>query len=527
MTDMTRREAMATMAAAAVSGVQTQAPLPPGRATLLEVPTKRTLTMDDLEFAGYVRFPPDLDDLWYSYGQLAVQRTGGRLRVFSAGNATHFFPVLEYIMPEGALSKDMMTAQMMTPVKYWGTVPDSARTKTLMSWIQAREAETAARYALDHPDDRGRITGGTGGSTLGGFLWDENRKGLWATYKDWYAPVEHHPTQLFFHLPDGGPMKIYGPWRTEWNSQMTGGGLTAIPQSFVDANLGGGSNVAVTCYSGGAASPFGAVLSRMRLLDPFTTPPDVSVPVTVTQYPHWTVANDGLIRHDINTRMKRDTRYKICGWNNIVYDCSAPGVPTPEVGPPLFGGKLANDQDTMSSALWIDLPDKHGLLFFGQLATTPEGYAAPGDPDGLTHVWYGAALSTANPKGKERYCCHSQYDMHWDATGPGCHYRVAKGWVYNPSDLVATARKEASLDSRVPASEFEFGKVLPAAAGPPSVGAENYGRITEAMSRPVQPGFWGGSAFDPTSRRIFVILAASDRSYAGPARPLIAAFDVK
>jgi hypothetical protein len=435
------------------------------------------LTLADLSFAGYIRFPADFDDLWYAYGQLAGRRVGEQLRVFSAGDTTHDFPVLEYRMPAAAPSMTMASAPLLTPIRKWGTIPDSVR-----------------------------ITGGTGGSVVGGYLWDEARTGLWATYKDWYAPVESHPTQLFLHMPDSGPMKIYGPWRTEWNSQQTGGGLTAIPQSFVDASLGGGSNVGVTCYAGGAASPFGAILSRLRLPDPFTTRPDVSVPVTVTTSPPWTIANDGLIRHDIEHRQKRDQRYKVCGWNGV-YDCSKGSTLVP--GPPTFGGTLSSDQDTMSSALWIELPDKHGLLFFGQLATTPEGYTAPGDPDGLIHSWYGAALSVLNPAGKERYCCHGQYDPYWDATGPGCHYRMAKGWIYNPNDLAATAQKKADLWSRVPTSEFEWGKILPEANGP------------------VRPGFWGGSAFDAASRRIYVVLAGADTILPGKPRPVIAAFDIR
>jgi hypothetical protein len=481
MTDISRREALAAMAAAAVSGVQKQAPLPPGRATLLEVPTKTLLTPADFSCIGYLRFPPDFDDLWYAYGQLSLRRVGSELRVLSAGSTTHDFPVLEYRVPDAAPSMTMATAPMLTPIRNWGTIPETVR-----------------------------ITGGSGGSVVGGFLWDEARQGIWATYKDWYAPVEHHPTILFLHLPANGVMKIYGPWRTEWNSQRTGGGLTLIPQAFVDAHLGGGSNVGVMSYSGGAASPFGANLSRMRLPDPFTVKPDVSVPAAVSLNPPWTIANDGLILHDIDHRQARDQRYKICGWNGLEYDCAAPGVPVPEIGPPLFGGKLANDHDTFSSKLWIDLPDKHGLVGFGQLASTPEGYRAPGDPDGLIHAWYGAALSTQNPMGKERYCCHGQYDEYWNATGPGAHRRVAKGWIYNPNDLAATAQKKADLWSRVPTTDaFEWGKVIP------------------YLNGPVRPGAFGGSGFEAASRTIYVVLAGADTSFPGKPRPLIAVLSVK
>lgn len=485
--ELTRRQllkGMAMIGAAAPFGFGQQAPAPGNVRVLDAAPTptvgKRVLTFADLSFAGYLKFPEALDDLWYDYAQVALRRVGGELHLFTGGNAVHDYPVLQYRIPDVAPSKSKASAPSLIPIRSWGTIPETAR-----------------------------ITGGSGGSVVGGFLWSEGYSGLWVTYKDWYAPVEHHPTLLFLHMPEGGPMKIYGPWRTEWNSQQTGGGLTLMPQAFVDASLGGGSNIGVTCYSGGAASPFGAILSRMRLPDPFTTKPDVSVPQTVTTYPPWTIANDGLIRHDIDHRQKRDQRYKVCGWNGLEYDCSAPGVPVPILGPPVFGGFLANDHDTMSSALWVDLPDKHGLLFFGQLASTPLDYIAPGDPDGLAHAWYGAALSKLNPCQKERCCCHGQPDEHWNATGPGTHYRLSKGWIYNPNDLVATAQKKADLWSRVPTSEFEWGKILPDANGP------------------VRPGFWGGSGLDVATRRIYAGLPGADTSLPGPARPLIAAFDIR
>ena len=56
--------------------------------------------------------------------------------------------------------------------------------------------------------------------------------------------------------------------------------------------------------------------------------------------------------------------------------------------------KAAGQDDSMLSCAWIDLPDKHGLLYFGQLVTTPVGYTAPGDPDGFVHMWYGDPYHT-------------------------------------------------------------------------------------------------------------------------------------
>jgi hypothetical protein len=485
-TSMTRRQLLATVAkvgvsaplAAAAGALDDQAPRPPSNVRVLDVSPvppsgKRVLTLADLSFAGYIRFPADFDDLWYAYGQLAMRRVGGQLRVFTAGDITNDFPILEYAMPDKP-GMDVATAPKATAVRNWGAIPLAQR-----------------------------ITGGTMGSVVGGFYWDETRNALWWSYGDIYAPVDHHPSIGCAILNDSnGTKAFYGPWRTEWHSQKTRGCFVPIPQSFADAYMDGKS-LGVMAHSHNAESPWGAILSGMVLPDPRTTDPDVAFSK------HFTLASHGLILHDINHRQARDTRYKFCNWKQR-YDCRAGS--TIDRGVPLFGGPVpgSSGEDTMSSAVWIDLPDKHGVLYFGSLASTPEGYVAPGDPDGLAHQWYGSAFDTTNPKGLERNCCHNQDDPWWDATGPGAHYRLAKGWIYNPNDLVATAEKKADLWSRTPASEFEWGSKLPPAA------------------QRTPPGFFRNAIFDAPAKRIYVVLNAIDTVTApGKPRGAIAVFDVR
>ena len=199
------------------------------------------------------------------------------------------------------------------------------------------------------------------------------------------------------------PLRLYGPWRTEWVSNRTRGAFCALPSAFASSYTSG-RNVGITATqaSGNVSSPFGACLSAMSLPDPASTPPDV------TTNTHWTVANQGLILHDLDHRQARDTRYKHCGWK-VAYDCKAGAVLEP--GVPFWGGSDPGScSDTMCSCVWVDLPDKHGLLFFGQLATTPEGYTAPGDPDGLIHQGYGNAFHYTSTSGLPNVCCHNQDD---------------------------------------------------------------------------------------------------------------------
>jgi hypothetical protein len=252
--------------------------------------------------------------------------------------------------------------------------------------------------------------------------------------------------------------------------------------------------------SGNRWSPFGAILSGIKLPDPENTPAD-----DMTDN-HWTIANHGVLLHDIEHRQARDTRYRTCGWKEA-YDCRAGA--TVRDNPGLFGGgdPASGQNDTMYDCVWIDLPDKHGLLYFGQLVTTPEGYSAPGDPDGYVHMWYGNPFRQDGTPAKT--CCHGQDDPWWISTGPGAHYRVPMGWIYNPNDLIDTAKKKADLWSRTPASTFQWGKYFPV--------------LNER-----KPGIWLGAAFDSENRRIYALVRYFDAVTVGPnSRPAIMVFDVK
>ena len=356
------------------AAVEAQAPRAPANLRVLGVApvpasdSKPVLTFADLSLAGFYRFPPDFDDLWYAYGQFALRRVGSQLRAFTAGNLTNDFPILEYGMPDAVPNTDITSAPRLTPIRNWGPIPASQR-----------------------------ITGGTQGSVLGGFFWDQAHNALWWSYKDIYVPVDHHPSVGCAILNDSdGTKQFCGPWRTEWHSQKTCGNFIAIPQAFADAYMNG-QRVGIMAHSHNADSPWGANLSGMPLPDPRATPPDVAFSK------HVTLANHGLMLHDLAHRQQRDDRYKFCNWKER-YDCKVGS--TIERGLPLFGGAEpgSSSDDTMSSAVWVDLPDKHGVLYFGQLASTPEGYTAPGDPDGLTHQWYGAFAHKTSPSGRVLGC---------------------------------------------------------------------------------------------------------------------------
>ena len=438
---LTRREMLKAGAAAALSlgaGASLDA-AQPGIPQNLRT-SKPVLTQGDLKFLGFYRFPVEAGDLWYAYTNLAMRKVGGQTRLFTTGNwpadqvypAWGSSPVIELAVPDAAPSTVFGGAPTLALSRNWGPI------------MQGRQ-----------------LTGGAAGSAMpGGLMWDDTRNALWWSYGSTYVPAQHHPTIGATQLNDSnGSTQSYGPWRTEWHCQRTRGALTMLPAGFASSYTGG-KRMGIMSFqmSGNAKSPFGAILSAAEMHDPVTTPADTETST------HWTVANHGLILHDLEHRQSRDTNYKTCGWSapNVTqnYDCRLGQYLT--AGIPLFGGSspAAGENDTINCGVWVDLPDKHGLVYFGQLVTTPDGYRAPGDPDGLVHMWYGdpdhATKTGSNTAGfTDGKCCHGQDDPWWQGTGTAAHYRVPMGWIYNPDDLIDTAQRRADLWSRKPTSTFQ------------------------------------------------------------------------
>jgi hypothetical protein len=483
---LTRRELLTVLARTGLSApilvgsaaMASQAPRSPTNVRVVGSAAPSTgravITPDDLKFAGFIRIPATAGSLWFSDGKLALRKVAGETRLFTFGDRTKGNAVLELRVAETP-NPNLASSPTCTLVRNWGMVTEGR----MITGVRPADAA--------YP---------------GGLYWDAGRNAVWWSYGDIYVPSQSHPTLGCTILNDSnGTWASYGPWRTEWNSQRTRGAFCDIPSAFSSAYTSGKSVGLMSAQSSGnGASPFGAILSGIGLPDPVSTPADVA------SNTHWTVANHGLILHDLQHRMARDTRYKLCGWKTP-YDCRGGAILQP--GTPVFcGPDPASQSDSMTSCAWIDLPDKHGLLYFGHLVTTPEGYVAPGDPDGFVHEWYGAPLR--NDGSAPKTCCHGQDDPFWQATGPGAHYRVPMGWIYNPDDLVATAQKKADLWSRTPTSTFQWRKYVP------------------SLNPRYPSGMWAGSVFDKENRRLYALLARHDEITVPPnPRPVILVFDVK
>jgi hypothetical protein len=195
--------------------------------------------------------------------------------------------------------------------------------------------------------------------------------------------------------------------------------------------------------------------------------PDNGTPADRPGQAHNSIQCQRLVYHDINNKQKRDTNYKLCGWN-AQYDCTKGTWTKP--GPPEFNGI-----DMMSAAAWVDLPNKHGVVFFGQLSTAIAGYNYGGG-DTVPHYWYGPTK-----------CCHGQTGepvsvSTGDATGSSVPYV----WIYDPNDLARAAQKQVDPWGFEPKAAFA---------------ASSIGTIAKRAGALYM---FGGAYFDAETRSLFV-----------------------
>jgi hypothetical protein len=445
---------------------------------------KRTIQPHDLKFIGYIRFAAKPSSMQFAKLSMTMRHVNGELRLFATGNNDKGHPMLEWAVTSEP-QIDITKSPFLSFRRDWGSIH--------------KNPTTGATYCK---------TGSSAGGGLGGLCYDEAQDTLWWSYGDGYVPTMHHPTICATRLNEtDGTYQTNGPWRTTWHCNKTRGHWTTIPEWF-RPHVGGHSfGVMAGQESGNASSPWGAALAALDLPDdPMTAPPDPTSGTIVS------VPNYGIILHDFDHRQARDNLFKTCGWKQP-YDWTKGG--TMLRGFPTFGSKSTGvgENDTMNSCVWIDTESYHGLLYFGQLVTTPIGYTPPGvDPDGLCHMWYGDFLhgSKYGDPSRNGKCVHLQDDPYWKSTGPGAHMRVPHGWIYNPYDLVDTAQKLQPLWSRVPTSTWQWHTIVPQIR----------------RRRPSYP--FGGAYFEQESKRLYVMyrVGDSDLTIANVGRPALLVFQL-
>jgi hypothetical protein len=431
--------------------------------------TKAVIAPGDIQFLGFYRFASMPTSL---FGQqrpsLAARKVGGNYRFFINGNLPDA-AVYEIHHPAGDPGANPSTAPAFTLYKNWGDVRAGHR-------IAAGGVTTSAAIRV------------------GGFFWDDARNALWWNYGDAYTQTNHPTIGCTIFNDANGTFQSFGPWRAQLGANRNLGSLLRIPSLFGQAFLGGDVVGCISPPTSGAGHSHGASLTSLELPDPATTP------ANTVGNDDWTIGNHAVVWHTKTNPQARDARYKLCGFNEP-YKCASGA--TLEMGQPIWGTQnpAVGTSDGMATALWVDLPDKHGVLYFGSLVRTPEGYNAPYDADGLVHRGY--AQLPDNAQGVP-VCCHGQTDPFFSATGPWAHVRQPMGWIYDPSTFVASATGVATLHSRTPVHTFAWND-----------------KVSQMPLQNAAPSFAQGAVFVAESRRLYVPFMRLDVG-----RPVVLVFQI-
>jgi hypothetical protein len=462
---------------------------------------RTTLQPSDIEFLGFKRFDNSAIgyDLTQTRGTIAIRRVGADIRIFLDGDVASNSPLLEFNYGSSSPNTNISSAPTMSLNRQWGDI-SSGR----------------VRLGADS---------GEGGNDawFGGLYWDDTLNAVWRTYGCSYVPPTipggSHPNLVCAVLNDGtGGHTAYGPFRFGTNANFMRAGFVPLPADFAAAHTSGKAmGQHGTINSGVAQMPFGPNLSA------YTLPTDPSI-LTVASVSNSTVTvptKDIILNAYGNPRARDASRYRNCGWvavGGVNYDCRNGSVISP--GTALWGGPdpaSGGENDQMHCGTYVQTATKEGYLCFGQMTATPTGVTAPGDPDGLYHVWYGDTLhATATGSSaagyQNGYCCHGQRDYRWGTTGPGSGYRQPLGWIFSRAQLESAADGGTAIGSVYPAATdaFELQNIHSVFQGP---------IVFDKM-------FGNQMVFDATSGLVFACFIQEDFNHTGHVHPTLAVFRI-
>jgi hypothetical protein len=444
--------------------------------------SKPLLQASDFRYLGMFSVGPDpAGARWgFSLGAMTGRRQQGAPRLIIPGSMVSCPPDgrphhIYEVEPPSAFSFDHRRPTYARFVRNWGNV-----------------------YPVGLPT--GNAKGGWGTtSELLGLLWDETINGFWWAYGDFYNVGGFHDPSLGCAVIDEGTGAVrgFGPWRTQGHGQLTQGYMVRIPQLFSDSHCSGlVTGHGARLSSGNVRSPWGpALFPGERLKDYSTREPDrvqssPTEPINPPTGPHprYSIRTGVAMFNDYGHPKPREANYKSCSWN-VPYDCAKGATVT-------VGRGAWTDIDTCSAAVWIDLPDKHGLVYFSALV-----WPSQRNPD--PHKWYG-------PAGP---CCHGQSDPYQLGTGPGSGGKRPFWYIYDPSDLVPALKGSRKA--------WEV---------PHQVRLDAYGAIHGSDPHWDTTGYYmTGAWFDPVDRRLYLCEKDGDArgvTNAFEGRPMVHVFQV-
>lgn len=362
-----------------------------------------------------------------------------------------------------------------------------------------------------------RVSAAGNPKPIKGLLWDEQTQQLIWTYLDQYNVIGAADPCIGATTLTLPAVSVAGPWRMTDICQRVGGYLAAIP-SRLQAALGGQFLAGAPLGSGDAGSAFGTFAAAFTLPAP-STPPD-----TPTDGGHITIPSTHLIYSDITHRQARLGDVDECSWDH--YGESNAQGHQPQMNPVQDGrgctvdGDLCGSQfgpsavfnhiDRVSSSVWIDGPNKQGVVYFSQMSRTMSSHLTEYGTSGRCHVWYGPAQNF----GVDKLCVHGQNDTRYgmSATGPGCTTMQSSLFIYDPAVLASVAAGTKSPIGVVPSTDADDMSQIAAPAGTP------FPQLATSQDQ------YGGAWWEPASQLAFV--SAIHSEWQGEWRPVVHAFKV-
>ena len=449
---------------------------------------KRTLELSDFEFVGWFRLPsinniPQYNnDFMFSRGPLASREINGERRFF---------------MP--AHVENQHCVEFTDPGNYSKTISSSTpKSKLIRAWGDIYKDK------LSIPGDPGQknVT-----PYVDGYFWD-GEKLWWQVARRYNAGSNFHDTCLgCSFLRDDGTSSAYGKWRIgPLGSFRYCNFITEIPADFADAYTPGlAYGIGANQHSGYQSTPYGPNLNAFALPN-LNTPPDV---YTGTHSGPASVSAITLVGYDIKNRLDVPTRrYRR---DQGPYSCKS--YPLSDAGSLPAVSYWAEQVDETATCSWINLPDKHGVVWLGQLCDVIPGYKAPNDPDGLPHYGYGDPDGPRYGEGRPvNHCCHGQDDPSWEATGPFCHSTVPWVFIMDPLKFVPVINGTKKPWDLTPNSAFRLNNII-------ELSSHSSGRVGRLK--------FGGAYFDSARRLLFVTVKGMDDTSTYYARIAIMVIRIK
>ncbi len=418
--------------------------------------SKRVIDASDFAYLGAMRLPGELSS--FSVAVFGARKVNNRLQFFMTGensqNAVANWGCMDYVWEFAdtqSYNPNYTQAQRATVLTGWGDIYQGRR----VTWVDG--------YQMPVPN------------ILPGGLTYKNDRLYW-TFQDFYNVSGRLDWCLGMTQLNASPqnMQAFGPWRSDIGVKHTAGWILEMP----DGSMG----VGMPLTGGNIGSSWGPELTAGV---PFPTPstpggfgaPDLVIPQRYVRYayPGNSITPDGGVvpGHTVPS-LPRPGNYV---WHQPLNG----GVPT-DVNPQLNGGIGSFTQlDVVNGCAYINLPEKHGILFAGSLATG--------------HIWYGPYDN----------CGHGLNNPCGGGQGPNGTSYEPRWWIYDPDQCmrVATGHLGANL---TPAAQFD----------PNAIHAIQLGCRKMA----------GSIYFDSQTRRLYVGAYQADASIPGALLPMMHVYQI-